>query len=305
MIEAARDFVPAADEVWRLQRGSDGECAFFRGFADRGHYRGEGGTRQGIYAVTPSGELLASANTLDADEVLELLARAREAWAAAPPEARRAPPLADVAPALRWEEQRPAGGLALVCTARDLPAELDPGAAPLRPSNTDHVWASRGEALALGRGDGDAWRELVLRLARFHLVDVVRGQALPFAPEEVGEVAVAVERLADGRLLVRGSTRAAARGPWLMEPGDWTPEREFPHAVATRFLGYAEWDGAAEAFRSLELVALGTRSGRTENNGREADGAGPIGFWLRLAEPGDDVPPAFVDVYGVPWLERR
>jgi len=51
----AKRFVPVTDEVWRLQRGTDPECRFFQSFADRGHYRGGGGTRQGIYVVTPGG----------------------------------------------------------------------------------------------------------------------------------------------------------------------------------------------------------------------------------------------------------
>ena len=56
--------VPCADEVWRLQRGDDGECRFFRAMADAGHYGKGGGTRQGIYLASPSGRLLSSINSL-------------------------------------------------------------------------------------------------------------------------------------------------------------------------------------------------------------------------------------------------
>ena len=74
MIELAQRFVPAADETWRLQRGDDDECRFFQSFADQAHYRGAGGSRQGIYVVTPAGELLASGNILDPEsEVSQIL----------------------------------------------------------------------------------------------------------------------------------------------------------------------------------------------------------------------------------------
>ena len=45
MLAKLGEFVPAADEVGRLQRGEDRECRFFQGFAEEGHY----------VAVRPSG----------------------------------------------------------------------------------------------------------------------------------------------------------------------------------------------------------------------------------------------------------
>jgi hypothetical protein len=39
--------------------------------ANKGHYRGEGQTRQGIYVCSPGGKLLSSINSLDPDKVLE------------------------------------------------------------------------------------------------------------------------------------------------------------------------------------------------------------------------------------------
>ena len=41
--------------------------------ADAGHYQGKGGTRQGIYAATPAGELLASVNHNGADRVAAMM----------------------------------------------------------------------------------------------------------------------------------------------------------------------------------------------------------------------------------------
>ncbi len=65
--------MPAADEVWRLQRGTDRECRFFQSMADKGHYGGGQGTRQGIYACSFSGDFLSSINSLNPDAVIMTL----------------------------------------------------------------------------------------------------------------------------------------------------------------------------------------------------------------------------------------
>ena len=43
----------------------------FQQMANKGHYRKEGGTRQGIYVCSPSGKLLSSVNSLNPDVVIE------------------------------------------------------------------------------------------------------------------------------------------------------------------------------------------------------------------------------------------
>ena len=67
-MELARRFIPAADEVGRLQSGKDEECQLFQKIAEQGHYAGRtkpSRTRQGTYAITPDGTLLISWNTND------------------------------------------------------------------------------------------------------------------------------------------------------------------------------------------------------------------------------------------------
>ena len=82
MRELTREFVLAADEVWRLQGGKDHriyrtnggddpECLSFQMLAARGHYGPGGGTKQGIYACTPTGKFLASINSTDPAAVAE------------------------------------------------------------------------------------------------------------------------------------------------------------------------------------------------------------------------------------------
>ena len=70
MIEISKNFIPATDEVWRLQGVVDKDASIFQEMANKGHYSRVGGSRQGIYVCTPKGDLLSSINSLDADLVL-------------------------------------------------------------------------------------------------------------------------------------------------------------------------------------------------------------------------------------------
>ncbi len=320
LVARAAAFVPAADEVWRLQRGLGPESRAFQAFADRAHYREPGGTRQGIYVCTPGGALLASVNALDPDQVLATLERGLAAWEALDERARRADAARaphDLGAEARWERSYPADGLVLRCVGRDLPAALDPRAPPPDArSNQDHVWLSADEARALvpaGVRPGEAWElvPLARRLARFHLVDNVRGQTLPFAEPEVAGSWLRARAVAeDGArlaLALEGATRASSDGTWLLGENDWTPERPWPRRLEARLAGRAVWDRAAERFVSFELVALGLRTGTTGLNGRDPGSSGPIGFLVTLApdEPAERLPPAFADVYDAPWLRER
>ncbi|MGQ0553360.1 MAG: hypothetical protein ACT4PU_09080 [Planctomycetota bacterium] len=326
MLSAAQDFLPAADETWRLQRGDDAECRHFQAMANQGHYGSgepepgsDGGTRQGIYACAPSGVLLGSVNALDPASVLTMLESAQSAWAALPEAERWLPAGAGIAPAHRWEWSYPEGGLVLQRTVRDLPASLDPQAEPARPSNRDFVWFSAEEARALVPADARPGRSysvpraLLERLVRFHLVDNVRGQTLPFSPRQVAaesemHVQVLVREGTRLTLQFRGATRAEDDGRPDPDaaPGDWAAPDSFPRTVSATLLGLATYDLDEGRFLDFELVALGERRGSGWLNNRRAEEAGPIGWVFSLA-PDDGVtriPPAFIDLYEASWIQR-
>jgi hypothetical protein len=308
VIQIAKRFVPAADEVWRLQQGSDPECVFFQRMAEHGHYGGRPGqTRQGIYVCSPSGTFLASINSNDPDRVLATLERGLKAWENLPAQERRLSPLSEIKPRHRWEGSSPKDGLVLSMITRDLPLDCDPGK-PCAPRwNQDRAWFSRAEArrwLPREPRSGDRHpvpQELVSRLARLHLVDTVNGQSSPFSPGQVAgsEITTEVLEREGGRVKVRitGTTKgdSQARG-----------RRASAHSVETRILGHATYDLDREAFVEFQMVALGTRWGYTELNGRRRDPeSGPLGFVFELA-PADAPPvaPAFIRDYDVPWVSR-
>jgi len=76
-------FVSVADNCGYTQTQQDAKGEFFRLVAEQGHYGGRTkptATRQGLYACTVEGELLASINTRDADQVLGMLKTGLDRW---------------------------------------------------------------------------------------------------------------------------------------------------------------------------------------------------------------------------------
>ena len=72
--------MPATDEVWRLQGANEEDATLFQKIANKGHYRKAGGTRQGIYVCSPSGQLLSSVNSLNPEVVLKTIENGLEKW---------------------------------------------------------------------------------------------------------------------------------------------------------------------------------------------------------------------------------
>src|SRR5579885_360698 len=127
-MEVAAKFVPAADEVYRMQNlttGTDPECRLFQKFAELGHYRRPGATRQGTYCVSPSGVLLGSINSNDPKRILGLMEQSLAKWSTLKREERLLPtdPRKQLADINRHERHYTEDGLVLNVTSRDMPRE--------------------------------------------------------------------------------------------------------------------------------------------------------------------------------------
>ncbi|MEL6712302.1 MAG: hypothetical protein AAFP86_00930 [Planctomycetota bacterium] len=296
------EFVPCADEVWRLQRGKGCESDVFRSFAEDGHYanrRGKSGTRQGIFVVTPKGDLLVSWNSRRPEVVERNLRAALREWKGL--RRRERLPEEDLFEGVeRPEDLFPKGGLALRVFSRDLPrpkgAEL-PDDWRARAWNIDHFWLTQAEAKNLA--EGRLPRGAAVRLARLHARDNVRGQTNPF-PEEAVRSADLRARVVSRRgrrveLALSGEVHAEESGRWRID--DRAPETEQTRSFEGAFHGSAIWDG--ERFTAFELALAGTRVGGTRYNERKDDlGPAPLGVVLELAPEDDRVAPSLLWVYG-------
>lgn len=302
-------FVTVADEVGRLQRGGNAESDVFNGFCEQGHYGGRTqptGTRQGIYAVAPSGKFLASVNTRSPKRVAVMLRTALERWQQMPAEDRALDEglKQRMTGTKRFEDRYPEDGLVLAQYSRDLKESVPEGDWRARAWNEDQAWFTRGEAqsmvpekFAVGARI-DVPERLVVRLACLHLVDSVRGQTPAYKKDDLvgGWLRTEVVGIAGDRLSLQlsGQTHTEKKGRWQVRDRGSEPIGH-ERGIKTEFEGRAVWNRKSGRFVSFELLAIGERWGATQYNGRPADlEPTPIGFAFVLAPKGHPkVAPAF------------
>lgn len=312
MLSMAGRFVCAADEIWRLQRGSDADCLLFQAVATGGERITDPGSRQGTWVIAPGGTVLARTNSRNPEKVLAALEKGLSAWDELAAADRHLPPDIDLSPAHRWEHNAPEDGLVLERIARVVPDEGLDGPRSDR-WNRDFVWFTREELAdafghGLAAGDSVELPLLADRLARLHLVDNARGQTIPYAREELElarlTASVVSREGSQLELAFDGHMVAAADGTWRLGENLWTPNQELPHGLETRLSGSARWDEATRRLEQVELVGVGRHWGRTQNNGRGKDPApGLVGFLFRPADEALAVAPTFILLYDADWVE--
>lgn len=314
---ATTAFVPVAENCTYLQRQQDAEGEFFRQVAEQGHYGGRTDptdTRQGIYACAADGTFLASVNTRAAEKMLDMMRRALDAWearrsTAQAPSAQPSPAspngrgASEPIPALfeadpRYVRQSPPGGISLKVYSRDLPRPRGESAGAerddwrLRAWNLDHAWLTADEVRSLIPSDPAAGKSypvpwpIVRRLARFHLIDNVRGEVSMWREEDVKEAVLTatVERVDGARIAVRlaGRVLNKARGAWSIEGNG--PAVGTERGYDAQLLGYAAFDRERAVVERFDLVAIGSRWGATQYNVRGDDlGPAPLGIAFELA----------------------
>lgn len=285
-------FVPVCTDDWYTRRRKDAEGEFFRKVAEQGPRKGAGGaTRQGIYAFTADGELLAFKNAgQDVQATREQLKQALRKWAALP-KGRREPGAVTVPPhgPLDKDYTRtvPEGGLVVRVHARILDRKGDTfekGECEFAggdKASRDFLWVTAAEAKAMAPAKAEVGftyplpEPVAKRIARFHLIDNTRGEPAFWGKEQVKERAVtlivtavtpdAVELRLDGSVKLEGEGRgfdAKLRGVLRYRPGTGTFDR---------------WEAAAvgESWGDHTVTkSKGTRPGRT-----------PLGLTFDLADP--------------------
>jgi hypothetical protein len=299
----AAKFIPAADEVGHLQSGRDAESQLFRKVAEQGHYAGRtrpSRTRQGTYVTTADGTFLASWNNNDPRFVAGKLREALEKWERLKAEGRTFAgddPL-DLTLLNRADRFFPAGGLVLKVNTRDLPRDPPQKGRWADAWNQDFAWFTREEARRFLPAEVEPGRmhevprPLVERLARLHLLDNVRGQTSPFPAEAIRDATLTSRVTAvDGdvvSLRLEGRTQAVQKGNWSIRGyRDMNRPGAQERGLEMQLLGSARFDRKHGRFVGFEVVAVGTRWGGTQYNGRGNDLApAPFGAVLSLAGEG-------------------
>jgi hypothetical protein len=309
VVQLASKFVPAADEVFRLQSGSDAECKLFQKIGEQGHYGGRPGTtRQGTYAATPSGVLLASINSNDPARIADMLERALAKWEKLGRAERLSSddPQTKLAAVKRPERLYPQGGLVLHVYSRDLPRESPGKGWRGNAWNQDYAWFTKKEARQIVPAKVEVGQQqqmpmaLVHRIACAHLIDNVRGQTTPYDDKHVKKAQLSARVTAvDGdvvTLRLEGETRTAAEGNWPVQGNRDRKPGAQKRVFEARLLGKATYDLKKERFLTFELLAVGMRWGATQFNVRRDDpGPAPMGVLFTIAgdTPNERVAPAF------------
>jgi hypothetical protein len=294
----ATEFVVAADACDRMQKEfcQDEDALLFRKFAkQRTIKKGNRGGAQGHYAVTPSGKLLAASSSADSKVLVEMMKQGLAKWATLPRKKRLLPKSPDPKAAENWrrkEKLYPDDGLVLRVVARDQRRERWPD------SNLDYAWFRKDEARALlpakPKKDAkhDVPRELVQRLARFHLLDNVHALNYTFFPKEAIEKA----RLTSIVLQVKGDLVS------LIFEGETRASLVSPEKIGyePKLLGRATFNLKEQKFLSFELLAVGMRWGLGNCNQRHNPAPALMGIVFMLAgdSQAERLPPAFISRYG-------
>jgi len=306
---ASASFIPLAENCTPLQTQQDAKGAFFRLVAEQGHYAGRtvpSATRQGQYAFTAGGTLLASVNTRDAATMLGMMRQALARWETGTAHERgRDVDAGAYARDPRRPDFYPVGGLVLKQTLRDLPRPDGHPSPQTRPEalNFDYAWFTADEVRdflpeAVRVGASRALpRRIVRRLARFHLLDSVRGETPPWRDEDVQAAAMttAVAAVDGDRVHLRldGRVRNSQGGTWAIAP--FQEQRAgLTRGYHCRVRGELTFDTQRGAFARFDLLAVGERWGGTEHNNRQDDlPPAPMGIVFQLAgsAPADRTPP--------------
>lgn len=302
MIELLRErFVPVAIDCWDYRRSKGPGGDFFRSFAVPAQLNrvNPDGNRslQGHYVVDPGGGLLGAHNRRGATALRELAAQALEAftpqeWTLPPPDAegigRTPPPGARVLNVYTridgWDE---------ALQADPSPFQRAQMTYNREATGFDHLWVTRAELAVLcpmAPVVGKRWalpQSLAYRLARFHLVDDVRGEPPHYRPRHVKRAELLAEVL---RTNPEGWIDVALRGQFEL---DARADTHYPRWFTGRLEGRLRYHLLTGKLERLDLIAEGRASGE----GRYTPGAPKGSYRLRVAFelPPDafavDVPP--------------
>jgi hypothetical protein len=302
---ATEDYVPVVGDDWYQRRREDAEGKFFRGVANQGPRKGEGGTtRQGIYCFTADGQLLAYKNAGQAPDVMrDTLRQGLAKWRQLPAERRKPGAVQVGGPDQtddRFTRTPPPGGLVVNVYSRILDRAQGgwskgtcktPGG---DQAARDHLWLTKAEWQALVPTKLKAGESFPMppavaeRILRFHLLDNTRGepsmwrradiraQHLTLTVEDVTPTAVRLRLEGSALLATDADIAKAARG------------------FDVRLLGRLTYDRAKHALERFDVVAVGDHWGEGTYTRGARPGRQPLGIAFELARgntAADQVPP--------------
>jgi hypothetical protein len=302
---AKEDYIPVAADDWYQRRRQDDEGEFFRRVSNQSPRKNAGtSTRQGIYAFTADGQLLAFRNHRDPAVMRQVLQQALLEWRKLPLQKRQPGAIKVGEPGKvdkTYDRKPPKGGLIVNVYTRILDkgenGELKPGTCEYTGGDRaarDHLWLTEAEwksLISAKAKKGDTFRlpaRLAYRIGRFHLVDNTRGEPPQWSPKEV--------RKANVKLTVTdvGADRVKLRleGDYLLTT-DADPAKA-DRGYDVRLRGEIHYYTGKKQIDRFDVVAVGDHWGQGPFTRGARPGRTPLGIAFELARgdsPADQVAP--------------
>lgn len=272
-------------------------------------------THQGHFVGTAAGLLLGSSfgHRDGGDRTAAMLEQAFAKWQELPePTTPLVRPVGRRDPKKSWPAMPDDDWVVLQLTCRDLDANPTAQKQLDMPDafNNDHIWLTPAEVASLAPAAGlptgsefDAPQALVSKLARFHLIDTVRGEGVTWPGDAVQEarLTLRVESSGNGQteLTLLGDVTltehpdGASPGDWSLESNDGsatsadTSARRRPYwrGLTCSVFGKLTFEHTRGRFSRFDATATGLRWGRQHLEGRVGDeAAATIGFALSLSD---------------------
>lgn len=219
----------------------------------------KGITSQGFYVVDADGKAYGFNNNRSVERVTGFIQRGLDAFAAAPRPSGKIP---DGDVAAKWHTELPEGGASIRVHSRirPLPAGVDPSNGNVA---RDHLWVYPNEILALAK-DGKASESLVWRIARFQLVDNIRGEPDHWQAAEV--------KKAELKLTPAGRNRWTFQGDFAMETANGA------RGLTAKLEGRIGLNAAADRIEVFRAFGEGVAWGRSTYTPNPPEGRFPIVF---------------------------
>jgi len=291
------NFIPVTTDINKTIHRRDDVGDFFRKIAEQGHYAGRTKpttTRQGLYVSMADGQLLASINSTGADEVLKMMKHAVTKFEKIKKDEQ--PEISDTFESdKKFTATVPPGGMILRVTCRDLPRESDADHETWR-HNFDNLWLTAEEvnSFVAPREEDDVKigheyeipSAIISRIARFHFLDHVRGEAPGWQPKSVkiANATAKVVGVATDEIQIELTGRVKCVQDPDKEVNAYTGfVIDSESGIDLRLSARMTWNVDRAAFTRFDWVAYGDRWGTATYNFRHNDmEANPIGFTLNL-----------------------
>lgn len=301
---AKEEYIPVATDDWYQRRRDDAEGKFFRGVADQGPRKGEGGsTRQGIYCFTAAGKLLTYKNVTRPEHMREVLQQGLTAWKKLPGSQRQPGAVQIEDPGELdsvYVRKPPERGLIISVFTRALDrddkGELCDASCKVGGGDEaarDHLWLTESEWRSLVPQNpkvGDQFplpAPIATRILRFHLVDNTRGEPPFWQRNEI--------RTSDLKLTVK---ERDAAGITLHLDGvvliSTNKDAVDPRGYDAQLMGRIHYSETKHVIDRFDLVAIGDHWGEGTFTPNARPGQTPLGVAFEIASgnsPADHVPP--------------